>query len=365
MSPSLNIGNKDIKKKILNAANSIRKKYLAMKLERNEEDEALNRFLHPITNPLNELVGEMANTKIRHKHKHKKLKLKASTPGILTKLEVARSTPKNVEFQPTEVVAEAAEQLKNESDDDDYDDVFNKPIHEMEAELELQKSILDRSQSYRNYLEQYPEIAQKYVDMHYNSSSEIDHSYIKHNKNNDIWTIGSEKVDFIPNGDIKVGNTVYKGTEGLYDLLFLKNPKSQTKNDEIQFQDILNKTNVHRRDFNPTAQIKGSTSSKYKNVIKPLVTAMSEAGKLKTTRKFSDSSNRPSPVTRSQIKSGSALMKYNRKPKQYVYYDNVNELIDRLVKLDASQEAGNGNHNNEIMSILEELVELEVIEPYK
>ena len=55
------------------------------------------------------------------------------------------------------------------------------------------------------------------------------------------------------------------------------------------------------------------------------------------------------------------MMQYNEKPKQYVYYDDVNELIDRLFILDASHEAGNGNHINEIQSILEELRELGVI----
>ena len=61
-------------------------------------------------------------------------------------------------------------------------------------------------------------------------------------------------------------------------------------------------------------------------------------------------------------KSGTALLQCNEKPKQYVYYDDVNELVvDRLAKLDASYEAGNGNHMNEIISILKELEELGVI----
>lgn len=44
------------------------------------------------------------------------------------------------------------------------------------------------------------------------------------------------------------------------------------------------------------------------------------------------------------------------------YWDNPNELIDRLRLLIASQNAGNNGHQNEIIAILEELVEANIIE---
>jgi len=39
----------------------------------------------------------------------------------------------------------------------------------------------------------------------------------------------------------------------------------------------------------------------------------------------------------------------------YVYWDDPNELVDRLQLLAASYQAGNKSHTYEIMSILEEL----------
>ena len=56
MSFKLNHAEKDIKRKILEAAKNIRKKYLALKLERSEEDKAIDKLLQPITKPLNKLV---------------------------------------------------------------------------------------------------------------------------------------------------------------------------------------------------------------------------------------------------------------------------------------------------------------------
>ena len=42
---------------------------------------------------------------------------------------------------------------------------------------------------------------------------------------------------------------------------------------------------------------------------------------------------------------------------EYVYWDDPNELVDRLKLLDSERVAGNNNHDNEIQNILEELSE--------
>jgi len=45
----------------------------------------------------------------------------------------------------------------------------------------------------------------------------------------------------------------------------------------------------------------------------------------------------------------------------YLYWNDVNELVERLEILVASKGAGNTSHNNEIFSILEELREERII----
>ena len=45
----------------------------------------------------------------------------------------------------------------------------------------------------------------------------------------------------------------------------------------------------------------------------------------------------------------------------YVYRDDPNKLVDRLQLLDASRRAGNNAHDNEILSIIEELREARLI----
>ena len=46
---------------------------------------------------------------------------------------------------------------------------------------------------------------------------------------------------------------------------------------------------------------------------------------------------------------------------EYIHWDDPNVLVDRLQLLLGSQAAGNPSHNNEIMSIIEELRDAQII----
>jgi hypothetical protein len=54
-------------------------------------------------------------------------------------------------------------------------------------------------------------------------------------------------------------------------------------------------------------------------------------------------------------------MKKFKSNTDYVYWDDVNELVSRMRLLVASKNAGNTNHDGEIFSILSELKEHRVI----
>ena len=54
-------------------------------------------------------------------------------------------------------------------------------------------------------------------------------------------------------------------------------------------------------------------------------------------------------------------MSLNKKLIEYVYYDDLNELVDRLEILIREQNSGHTGQNNEIQSILEELQERRAI----
>ena len=55
------------------------------------------------------------------------------------------------------------------------------------------------------------------------------------------------------------------------------------------------------------------------------------------------------------------IVRQREYPLDLRYWDDPNELVDRLRLLIAERSAGNNNHDNEIHSIIEELREAKII----
>lgn len=168
---------------------------------------------------------------------------------------------------------------------------------------------------------------------------------------NNKHMIGNTEVNFTTTQEgsnkiynIHVANKKYKITPGLKELLLRKNPKISlvNLNDKLAYKEILIATNAHKRDFDPTGQIKGDKGFKYSNIIKPL---------------FSDSTD----IKKSKRGAGLPSLKKYKKNTELVYWDDPNELVERLKLLIASKTAGNTNLDNEILSIIEELKEAGII----
>lgn len=114
-----------------------------------------------------------------------------------------------------------------------------------------------------------------------------------------------------------------------------------TVDDLKEYKEILIKSNAHRRYYQANQQIDGSRLPKYRKIIAPLVTDRSM--RMEST--------------------GAGLEKeVTNKPTDLIYWNDANELVDRLRLLIASQQAGNNSHTNEIVSIVEELREAKIIE---
>lgn len=205
---------------------------------------------------------------------------------------------------------------------------------EQNQNLEQDKSKAEAffHESFEDYLEQYDPLPRKYIrEMLTNETKkEFDHQYgIRHDPVLEKFYIGDSSLK-INGTDIIVKNKTYKGTKGLYELLFKKNPQDYTPEEEKLYIEIVKKTNAHKRYYKANKQIAGTKSKKYKKIIAPAV----GYGMVKE-------------VTNNKI--------------DYVYWDDPNELCARLRLLIASQQAGHTGHLNEINSIIEELREARLI----
>lgn len=167
---------------------------------------------------------------------------------------------------------------------------------------------------------------------HWFQSPNKDKLYGPSNISNDGYIIlGNKEINFNEENILSFEDNSYLLTPGLEQLIFSKNPKLYTPQDLITYKQILVQTSVHlTADGNRIKQ--GGT--KYKNIIQKLF-----------------------PPTGAGLKYGGLkLQKHN-----LVYWNDPNELVDRLRLLLASQTAGNNSVSNEILSIFEELYEAGLI----
>ena len=128
---------------------------------------------------------------------------------------------------------------------------------------------------------------------------------------------------------LHIEDSTYPLTEGLVGLLFSKNPKQYNNQDSETYKTIIEQTSAHlTRDG---LKIRKS-GYKYTHIIAKLFP----------------------PAT------GSGLyMRLQRN--NLAYWNDPNELVERLSLLLSSQAAGNTGVSNEILSIFEELYEAGII----
>lgn len=250
---------KKLKEKINKASKAIRKKYLALKLGKAEEDESLNRLLKPVINPLTELKKSMD-------------------------MSVKMTNGKNVRSSRKTSVEPKEDEEEEDSIAEDTYEAINK-----------------------EYFKQYPSLTKHYMIGLYNKSEDFDKTYgVRANLEMNKFYIGSTELHIGSNAEINIGNKMYPGKQGLYELLFMKKPKGYDEQDLHAYKDILEASSAHRRNYDSLSQFNGTRSFKYTKVIKPLFESKSSH----------------------QSYSGEGIsMVYNEKPIEYVYWDDVNELV--------------------------------------
>jgi hypothetical protein len=157
-------------------------------------------------------------------------------------------------------------------------------------------------------------------------STDLDKTYGPKKLSNGYIILGEKEVKFLDD-TILIDGITYPSTSGIIQLLFLKNPLIYTDSDLEVYKSILIQLSAHLSVDRKKLKKGGS---KYSSVIRKLF---------------------PS--------GGELFMKLQKN--NLVYWDNPNELVDRLRLLIASKAAGNTSVSNEIISIFDELREAGVI----
>ena len=191
-------------------------------------------------------------------------------------------------------------------------------------------------------------IAKTFLSYAFKSGSEYDKAYgIKFDGK---YAMLGDTIVSIQDNDLGIGNKVYEGTVGLWELLTKQAPENYEDNDVANYLAILRQTKAHLK---PDGTIKANKGEKYKKFIKPLYKAMQkekvryEVARIKAASPASsrDSTPESRPDTDSDV-SGSGII---------VIPSNVNDIVARHHLLFGSLNAGNTGVFNELQALTHEL----------
>lgn len=197
-------------------------------------------------------------------------------------------------------------------------------------------------------------VALKYLN---NDSGNSDNIFGLRSENNSKY-IGDSEVK-IEHNDIIVKDKKYSGTKGLWELMTLKEPNDNnyTDDDYNNYANIILSTFAYMQNNDKTTKrVKSSGGYKYKNIIRPILLHHGIL-KDKTTKEEKKGEGMYNINSKN-----SNLKEFKNKTKnniEYKYWNDINELKDRLNLLIGESNAGNDDPliHNEILNIIEELRE--------
>lgn len=352
--------NLQVMKKILNIQDSIRKKAASIKLSRSIEDETLNKLYKPLVKPLEQITE---NTK-----QQTTIPLVTSNfiPKINKKLNFSpflrgKKKPKTEEIYSYNSPSE--DETEYLPSNIDSSDVFNVTPRDMLNNPTVSQEFLSQYDSVpRQYLE---EMLVTGLDNLNSNGYDTTQYALKYDDSTDKWFIGDSECKIIDD-TLQIKDKIYPGTKGLFELLLKSYPVGYSEDDEINYRDILNITNAVRRSYDPLQQHQGNSSHKYQFIIKKMISDSNSTPVSSRTRSQSSSSSGHKLLKQKKQGRGyvdNAMIVDNKKQSSYTYWNNPNELVERLALLVSSKNASDNSHihDNEIASILEELREDEYI----
>lgn len=331
-----------LKKQIIKSAESVKRKVKTIRDMKTNKEIALDAVLKPITEPLNKLASKSADTV------NKTLPFRELNP-----LSTLKKRKRNIQFQQRQgtikipKLSNAIDSLSDYSDDSKSVNLIETDCYaNTERTPNDLKEISNSSDTNDGDSREFftPELSK---DSSWSMTAEPDNVPFGVRKERGKLLMGNSRVTFNER-EIVIGSKSYIKTPGLLELLFKKTPNlSQiTEDDKQHYKKMLLDTNAHRRDFDPNKAIKSNKGLKYTNIIRPLFIKLVK--------------NYPSTESISEG-AGLPIMKKLNKHVDYVYWDDPNELVERLKLLLASSDAGNTGVNNEIISVIEELRECGVL----
>ncbi|XP_028173187.1 uncharacterized protein LOC114362116 [Ostrinia furnacalis] len=322
---------RNLKEQIIKSAAAVKRKVEMIKDFRNENDMALETIFKPIVNPLKLLTSES--------DKKRQINDESRQTETVKRAKYSESESSNTS------IGDYEEPIDSEAVSDDDD---RKTPNE--TLVSLPSDVQDVHENSFKSLQSSPSVANDSLSWSVSSEAIKDVPYGVRHVNKKLL-LGNTRV-YDDDRILKIGNRTLKKTPGLKQLLYNKTPDLDviTQEDLQHYKLLLIDTNAHKRNFDPTKPINSNKGLKYMRVIKPL---------------FKFSRNHTSSVESLHQGEGIDILKKVKTDTDLVYWNDPNELVERLKLLLGSWAAGNTGVHNEIYAIIEELHEAGIIKDIK
>lgn len=339
--------NSKVLEEIVKAREAIRRKHLSMKMGEESAQLLIKERLKPLIEPLEKMAAAGAsknnlpqndNVDDEEKKWHsREYRLKRKKPRLQTVRTLYDSNEFNTALESDKDDDDEMSEMEGQSPHTDFENTFTDQT--TSARPKRHSSPLappsgnnNSDQPYSNYLYflRSPRRPKNILDVRSGVRRMADGAL----------KIGNTSVIF-DDQDIILNDAKYTATPGLIELLFKKEPMSSLiqPEDVTKFAEIMQNTNAYRKNYKRTGKIRDEKSLKIRTYIKGILKEGHGLRKRKLPRH----------------------MLVNNSPIQFTYWDDPNELVERLKLLIAERNAGNSSHENEILSILEELREANII----
>ena len=313
----------------------IRKKYERIKYNKFSVENNVKQIFKPVVDPLEKLIDISNDTikkeNVKVKQENNQIKHENDSPN-------SRLMSKNYYNQDSDA-DDLMTSFKSANDIEDE--------HYNESTTSNASPYKNLSQTPFNELINLDTKKNKLLEKVENGDEEIDLEVGVRKTQSGKFMFGNKQIKF-ENNQFTIGDKSYTLTEGILELLFKKAPNmnSITSKDYEIMEELVLMTNAHKKSYWSTGKIR-TENLKLKNCLSFILDKFGK-GLIHSRRK----------VKKNFLTD---YKRYNTNEIHYVYWNDINELVDRLKLLIASQTAGNNSHTNEIVSIIEELREADVI----
>lgn len=329
---------------LVKARKALKKKFRKFNVDKEIEVHRLEDTFKPITEPLRKFIDISENIKrskmIKDDFKNEHENFSNSTLNQLP-IKFETSTPKK--YDEISNNYDSIQKSLDKTNDDFYsqgntimnydDDSVQKSLNKTNDDFYSQG---DTTENYNTTINP--------IDLsQLGRENNLDTLYGPHKDSDGEWQFGNSNIK-LTEDKIEIGNQTWLLTPGLFELLFHRLPKNYDKTELEIYKKILMNTNAYKRDYKPDGQIKGTRAYKYQNIIKQL---------------FKDKTSSTATNISKNIYQGSGINTIQET--NYVYWNDANELVDRLRILIELQVSGQNNNQKEITAIIKAMQKADLI----